>query len=154
MAKRLILVISIVLLVSCASRKVDVVKNNTKTTIDSVAIVKTDGTYVKDNNIAINETIEEIEYKPVDTSKAMVVNGKEYFNVTIKAKKHNIAKTDKTKVESKVTITNKVALKKEDKKEVMEKHVKKEANYFVYLWLLLIPIIYFIYKQAVKRFLV
>ena len=87
MAKRLILIISLLFLVSCASRKVAIVKEDTKITTDSVAIVKVDGTYVQENNVVTEDCEEEIEYKPLDSLKPMVVNGKQYINTIIKLKK-------------------------------------------------------------------
>lgn len=139
MAKRLILIISLLLLVSCASRKVAIVKEDTKITIDSTTTVKVDGTYVKENNIAVNETVEEIEYKPIDTLKPMVIAGKQYINTIIKVRKQKVIKVDKTKAIAKVSSVKKLNVKREERKKVVSKKVDKKANYWMYLWFL-IPI--------------
>lgn len=150
MAKRLILIISVLLLVSCASRKVAIVKEDAKTTVDSSAVMKIDGTYVKENNTVTEECEEEIEYKPLDSLKPMVVDGKQYINTIIKLKKKKGIKVDKTKVSNKVSSVKKLNVKREDKKSLVDKKVDKKANYFVYLWLLLIPVIIYIYKRVIK----
>ena len=137
MAKRLILIISLLLLVSCASRKVAIVKEDTKITIDSTTTVKVDGTYVKENNIAVNETVEEIEYKPIDTLKPMVIAGKQYINTIIKVRKQKVIKVDKTKAIAKVSSIKKLNVKREERKKVVSKKVDKKANYWMYLWFLI-----------------
>lgn len=139
MAKRLILIISLLLFVSCASRKVAVVKEDIKTVVDSTVVVKVDGTYVKENNVATEDCEEEIEYKPLDTLKPMVIDGKQYINTIIKLKKKKGIKIDKTKVTSKVSSVKKLNVKREDSKKLINKKIDKKANYWMYLWFL-IPI--------------
>lgn len=154
MAKRLILIISSLLILSCASRKVAVVKEDTKITIDSVAVVKVDGTYVKENNVTVNETTEEIEYKPIDSLKPMVIDGKQYINTIIRSKKQKTFKLDKTKAEAKISSVKKVNVQKQENKKTLNKKIDKKANYWNYLWLLILPAIYFIYKQVLKRLII
>ena len=91
MVKHLILIISLFLLISCGSRKVNISKLNTEIKVDSSVTVKIDGTYVKENNLITNVSIEEFEYKPADTSKPMVIDGIIFKNVIIKKKKENIS---------------------------------------------------------------
>ena len=154
MAKRLILIISSLLILSCASRKVAIVKEDTKITIDSVAVVKVDGTYVKENNVAVNETTEEIEYKPMDSLKPMVIDGKQYINTIIRSKKQKTFKLDKTKAEAKISSVKKVNVQKQENKKTLNKKIDKKANYWSYLWLLILPAIYFLYKQVLKRLII
>ena len=152
MAKRLILIISLLLLVSCASRKVTIVKEDTKITIDSVAIVKVDGTYVQENNVVTEDCEEEIEYKPLDTLKPMIVDGKQYINTVIKLKKKKGIKIDKTKVTKKVSSVKKLNVKREESKKVVNKKVDKKANYWMYLWFLIPIVIIVILERYGKRF--
>ena len=154
MAKRLILIISSLLILSCASRKVAIVKEDTKITIDSVAVVKVDGTYVKENNVTVNETTEEIEYKPMDSLKPMVIDGKQYINTIIRSKKQKTFKLDKTKAEAKISSVKKVNVQKQENKKTLNKKIDKKANYWSYLWLLILPAIYFLYKQVLKRLII
>jgi hypothetical protein len=55
------LIILLLLLSSCGARKVAIVKNDTKITIDSTAIVKTDSTATIQNNIVIDNQSQEID---------------------------------------------------------------------------------------------
>ena len=87
MVRLLILFISVLLLHSCASRKVDISKVTVETKVDSVSEVKVDGTYVKDNNVVVMESTDEVEYTAKDTSKPMEIDGKVFKNVVIKSKK-------------------------------------------------------------------
>ncbi len=140
MVKHLILIISLTLLVSCASRKVTIAKEDTKVTVDSSMVTKVDGTYVKEDNVLVNETVEEIEYKPMDSLKPMVIDGKQYINTIIKSKKQKIIKVDKTKVAIKVSSVKKLNVKREERKKIVNKKVDKKANYWMYLWFL-IPVV-------------
>lgn len=132
-----IFILFIIVLSSCASRKVAIDKANVTTKVDSVSVVKIDGTYVKENNIFINESISELEYKPLDTLKPMVIDGKEYINTIIKAKRSTKSVVDTTKTKATIKVENKVALKKEIKQKTFKKDIKKEVNYFPYLWFIL-----------------
>lgn len=153
MAKQFILVISLLFLFSCASRKVDVSKVAEKTKVDSLVEVKVDGTYVKDNNIVTVDSTEEVEYVAQDTSKPMVINGKVFKNVIIKSKKAKKTTIDKTKEKKHVSSTKKLNVKKEGKKLDLNKKIDKKANYFVYLWLMIIPVGIYIYRQIKNKLL-
>jgi hypothetical protein len=135
-----ILIILLVVLASCASRKVDVSKTSAEIKVDSSVVTKVDGTYVKDNNVFAEETVDEVEYKPLDSLKPMVINGKSYTNTVIKSKKKHSVKIDKTKAITKVSSVKKLNVKREEKKKSFDKHIKKETNYWMYLWFL-IPVI-------------
>jgi hypothetical protein len=150
MAKRLILIISLLLLVSCASRKVDVSKLEDNTKVDSSVVIKVDGTYVKENNVLVKETVEELEYKPLDSLKPMIIDGKQYVNTIIKSKKKNTTKIDKTKDTSKISSVKKLNVKKEEKKKQFDKKVDKKTNYWMYLWFLLPVLIIWIIEKYGK----
>jgi hypothetical protein len=145
-----ILIILLLILSSCAARKVDVSKESISTKVDSSLVVKVDGTYVKDNNVFVNETIEEVEYKPLDSLKPMVINGKSYTNTVIKSKKKSSVKIDKTKAIAKVSSLKKLNVKKEATKKVFLKKVDKKTNYWMYLWFLLPVIIIWIIDRYGK----
>ena len=150
MVKRLTLITSILLLVSCGARKVDISKEVINTKIDSSVVVKVDGTYVKDNNVFTEETVDEIEYKPLDSLKPMVIDGKSYTNTIIKSKKKKSVKLDKTKAINKVSSVKKLNVKKEATKKVFIKKVDKKTNYWMYLWFLLPVIIIWIIDRYGK----
>lgn len=151
MVRQFTLIISILLLVSCASRKVDVSKVTEVAKLDSSIVVKVDGTYVKDNNVVIIESTDEFEYVAKDTSKPMEIEGKLFKNVIIKSKKSKKTTIDKTKEKRQVSSIKKLNVKKEDTKKIFEKKIDKKANYFVYLWLLIIPIGIIIYRELKKK---
>jgi hypothetical protein len=140
--------ILLLLITSCASRKVDTSKTTTESKVDSSVVVKTDGTYVKNNNIFIKQTIDEVEYKPLDSLKPMIIDGKSYTNTIIKSKKNRSIKTDTTKEIAKTSSIKKLNVKKEDFKQVKKKAVDKKVNY---LWLILIPIGMYIYRQIKSK---
>lgn len=148
-----IFIILVLLITSCASRKVDVSKSSIETKVDSSVIVKIDGTYVKEANVAIVENYEELEYKPLDNLKPMVIDGKSYINTIVKSKKKKTVKIDKTKEIAKVSSVKKINVKKDDVKKGYVKKVDKKTNYYVLLWLLLpILIIWFLEKYSGKIF--
>lgn len=142
------------LLFSCASRKVDVVKQEIKTKTDSVAIVKTDSVSVTSNNIQTTENYSELEIKPLNDSLPIVIDGTSYFNVVLKYKKQNKTLVDTSKIIMRKNVLKHVSKSKQEIKNIKEKHIDKKANYFIYLWLLLIPIGMYIYRQIkIKLFL-
>jgi hypothetical protein len=122
-----------------------------ETKVDSVSEVKIDGTYVKDNNVTILESTDEVEYTAKDTSKPMEIDGKIFKNVVIKSKKVSKATVDKTKENIKVSSVKKLNVKREGVEKTFVKKVDKKVNNFVYLWLLLIPIGMYIYRQVKKK---
>jgi hypothetical protein len=143
--------ILLLLITSCASRKVAIVKEDTKITIDSTAIVKTDSISTIDNNIVLTNNSEELEISPICDTIPMVINGISYKGATLKYKKQRITSIDTSKKVVAKTILSKVKIKKEDKKHILDKQIRKESNYFVYLWLLLIPIGMYIYRQIKNK---
>lgn len=147
-----IFILLLIILSSCASRKVAVNKVDTEVKIDSVSTVKIDGTYTKENNVFIKETIRELEYKPLDTLKPMVIDGKEYKNTIIRLKQSNKSIVDTTKTKVVIVAEKKVALKKEVKSKVFNKEIKKKVNYSYYiLFILFILIILISYRYLKKQ---
>lgn len=140
MGKYLALLLVSSLLFSCAVRKVAVTKTQVETYIDSTAVEKKDSVSVQQNAISIKEDIDEIEIVPIDTAKPLVIDGKQYFNATVKLKKTRRQIVDSSKSTISQSSENKVSVKKDIKAKGFEKKVDKKANYLFYLWLLLIPI--------------
>lgn len=151
MAKHLTLILLSFLLFSCASRKVMVTKTQVETHIDSTAVEKKDSVSIQQNAISIKEDIDEIEIVPIDTAKPLVIDGKQYFNATVRLKKTRRHIVDSSKHTVSKSIEKVVSVKKDIKAKGFEKKVDKKANYFVFLWLLLIPIaIWFGRKYLIK----
>lgn len=145
MAKHLILIFSVLLIASCGARKVSIVKEDTKITTDSVAVVKIDSTYTKDNNVFINTTTEEVEICPIVDSLPITVNGVQYKNVRIKAKKINRTVIDTSKVKASKNVLKTVSKAKSESSSISKKAIdKKESlvtNAFVWLMALLLFIV-------------
>ena len=136
------------MLISCASRKVnkEVFKKDSLVTINSKTVTKEDIKIETKNDILIDE----FTITPLDSLKDITINGISYKNVVLRYKK--------TKDNS-LHIENKMVSNKEFKTETLKvtkntkvNNIDKKANYFVYLWLLIIPIIYFIFKLLKSRF--
>jgi len=141
------------LITSCASRKVAIVKEDTKITIDSTASIKTDSVSVTKNNIKYTENYSELEIKPLNDSLPILIDGTSYFNVVLKYKKQNKALVNtSTKIVSKNAL-KKVYKTKQETKSIKNKTIDKKVNNFVYLWLLLIPVGMYIYRQIKNKLL-
>ncbi len=142
------------LLFSCASRKVAIVKEETKTKTDSVAITKIDSTSIINKNVYFSENISELEIKPLNDSLPIVIDGTSYFNVVLKYKKHNKTLVDTSIKNVRKNVFKTISKSKQENKSIKNKIVDKKTNYFIYLWLLLIPIGMYIYRQIkIKLFL-
>jgi hypothetical protein len=140
MAKHLTLILLSFLLLSCASRKVAVTKTQVETHIDSTVVEKKDSVSVQQNAISIKEDIDEVEIVPIDTAKPLVIDGKQYFNATVRLKKTRRHTVDSSKSTVSKSIENTISVKKDIKAKGFEKKVDKKANYLFYFWVLLIPI--------------
>jgi hypothetical protein len=158
--KKIILLLFI-LLTSCASRNVNI--NKTETIKDSVVNtevkvitienkIKTDST-----NITTNIDSSEITITPLDSSKTIMVDGKSYKNVVLKIKKTkantlyiNNKKESETKHKDSVA-TIKVEAKEQS--NIKTKIIDKKANYwFLFYWLILILILYLLWRNRRRVF--
>ena len=147
--KQIFILVSLVLF-SCASRKV----NKEVTQKDSLKQIETKIVTKEETNIAIKNdiSIDEFTITPLDTLKDIVINGISYKNVVLRYKKVK---------DNSLHIENKIVSKDELKKETIKTSVKsfkkdidKKANYWSYLWLLLIPLFFIIRNQIVRHFLI
>ena len=164
--KKLVFILAL-LLVSCGSRKVAI--NNTEVKKDSMAVteIKTvkESEIIKENinNVFVFESSEEIEICPIDTSKTILVDGKVYKNVIIRAKKNkasslhtNIKKESETKRTD--SISKSLVIKKEQT-NIKTKNVDKKESIItnIWLWLLLLFIIIIIIitiRKLMKRYFI
>jgi hypothetical protein len=153
MVKHLILISSLLLITSCASRKVAISKEETKISIDSTAIVKTDSISTINKNVYITENTEELEIKPLVDSLPIVINGKSYLNAVLKYKKQNKVLVDTSSEKVYKNVLKKVSKSKKETVVKKEKTIDKKANYFIYLWLLLIPIGIYFWRKFKSRLL-
>ena len=140
-----------VLVSSCAARKVDVEKTDTKTKTDSTSVTKQETTTTQDNHISIVTNTDELEITPIDTAKVIEVDGKTYKNVKLKYKKTKKTLVDTTKIKVSKKASIKAKVKKSTAVKVFKKDIDKKANYSIYLWwlmiLLLIALGFYTYKR-------
>jgi hypothetical protein len=152
MVRHLILIFSL-LFISCASRKVDVSKQQIETKTDSTSVVRIDSTSQINKNVYITENTSELEIKPLNDSLPIVIDGTSYFNAVLRYKKTNKVLVDTSKIKVSKNVLKQVSKSKEETKNIKEKTVDKKVNNFVYLWLLLIPIGMYLYRQLKNKLL-
>jgi hypothetical protein len=146
--KALYILVSLILF-SCGSRKVAIeeIKKDSLKQIETKIVTK------EETNIAIKNDIytDEFTITPLDTLKDIVVNGITYKNVVLRYKKVK---------DNSLHIEKKTMLKNEVKKEIVKTSVKsfkkeidRKQNYWNYLWLLLIPVCYYLYRKLKSYYL-
>ena len=145
--------IILLLITSCASRKVDISKQQIETKTDSTSVVRIDSTSQINKNVYITENTSEIEIKPLNDSLPIVIDGTSYFNAVLRYKKSNKVLVDTSKIKVSKNVLKQVSKSKEETKNIKEKTVDKKVNNFVYLWLLLIPIGMYLYRQIKNKLL-
>jgi hypothetical protein len=145
--KQIFILVSLILF-GCGSRKVAIqeIKKDSLKQIETKIVTK------EETNISIKNDIytDEFTITPLDTLKDIVVNGITYKNVVLRYKK---VKDNSLHIEKKTIVKNE--LKKElTKTSVKEfkKDIDRKQNYWNYLWLLLIPIIIYLYKKLKSSF--
>ncbi len=139
-----ILLVLVLILTSCASRKVAVVKEDTKITIDSVAVVKTDSVSTTNNNIKIVENTDELEICPLSDTIPMVVNGITYKNAKLTYKKTKKVSIDTTVKKVSKTASIKSNVKKSNSVKAFKKEVDKKQGYSIYVGIFLIIVLLFL----------
>ena len=140
--ERLLTLICLSLLVfPCSTKKVAISKSVVDTHTDSVVVQKKDSVVFQQNAISIKEDINEIEIVPIDSTKPVVIEGREYFNATVKIKKNKREIVDTTKTSVAVIDYKQTEVSKEESKETYEKSLDKKPSALNMAWLLLIPIV-------------
>jgi hypothetical protein len=151
MVRLLTLIFLSTLLLSCVTRKVAITKSHVETHVDSVVVEKKDSVAVQQNAISIKEDVEEVEIVPLDTTKPMVIGGKEYINATVKIKKKKKEVIDTTKITVVKSEQKQTQVKKEEKKDTFVKAVDKRPSYFNLWWLLLIPLVVWLVRRYLLK---
>jgi len=149
MVKHLTLIFLSFILFSCVTRKAAISKSYVESRIDSVVSERKDSVSVEKKGITIDETVDEIEIVPIDTSKPIIIEGKQYSNVSVKIKKKQKRVIDTTKTIVSKSSDSDIKLSKSENKESFVKTVDKKPSYFNLLWLLAIPVA----VLSVKRFI-
>lgn len=137
------LLILLLLLTSCGTRKVN--KSTEETKQDKVETVQ-NNIQVKENAaVKVIDSTDEISIEPIDSIKPMVIDGKSYLNVKIKHKKRKVNTSivlDKTTSDtSKKKTVEKIEVVKDDK--VIE---RKTSLVIQLWWLWLLILLFILYK--------
>lgn len=137
------LLILLLLLTSCGTRKVNKSKEETKQ--DKVETVQ-NNIQVKENAaVKVIDSTDEISIEPIDSIKPMVIDGKSYLNVKIKHKKRKVNTSivlDKTTSDtSKKKTVEKTEVVKDDK--VIERKTSLVTQLW---WLWLLILLFILYK--------
>jgi hypothetical protein len=130
---------------------VAVTKTQVETHIDSTVVEKKDSVSVQQNAISIKEDIDEVEIVPIDTAKPLIIDGKQYFNATVRLKKTRRHVVDSSKSTVSKSIENKVSVKKDIKAKGFEKKVDKKANYSLFLWIILILLVLWLARKYLPK---
>ena len=149
-----ILILIILLLSSCAARKVNVDKVDSVVKVDSVSVTKQEVITTQDNHVSIVTNTDEVEVCPVSDSLPMVVNGITYKNAKLRYKKTKKVLVDTTKIKVAEKTSIKVEVKKDAKVKTFKKDIDKESNYSIYFWWILILILLiYIYNRFKSKFI-
>jgi hypothetical protein len=151
MEKLLTLICLSLLVFSCSTKKVAISKSVVDTHTDSVVVQKKDSVVFQQNAISIKEDINEIEIVPIDSTKPVVIEGKEYFNATVKIKKNKREVVDTTKTSVAVIDYKQSEVTKEETKQDYEKSVDKKPSVMNMAWLLLIPVVIISIRFFLKK---
>jgi hypothetical protein len=149
-----ILILIILLLSSCAARKVNVDKVDSVVKVDSISVTKQEVVTTQDNHVSIVTNTDEVEVCPVSDSLPMVVNGITYKNAKLRYKKTKKVLVDTTKIKVAEKTSIKVEVKKDAKVKTFKKDIDKESNYSIYFWWILILILLiYIYNRFKSKFI-
>ncbi len=151
MARLLTLICLSLLVFSCSTKKVAISKSVVDTRTDSVVVQKKDSVVFQQNAISIKEDINEIEIVPIDSTKPVVIEGREYFNATVKIKKNKREVVDTTKTSVAVIEHKQSEVIKEETKQDYEKSVDKKPSLLNMAWLLLIPVVIISIRFFLKK---
>lgn len=157
MKKLIVTILISLLLISCGTRKTQSsISEVKKDSITSVVVNQESKSQEKEKDtlsISYDVSEEEISITPIDTSKAMSVNGKIYKNVKLTVKK----KQDKTTLNSASAKTKekseKLKVKASSEVKIKEKSKEKgtERNSISWLWFLIIlpvaGVIFYLYRK-------
>lgn len=137
---RYLLILLLLLLTSCGTRKVN--KSTEEVKQDKVEVIQTN-VQIKENTVVkVIDSTDEICIEPIDSIKPMVIDGKSYLNVKIKHKKRKVNTNivlDKTMSDTSV---KNVVEKTEVVKDV--KVIERKTSLVTQLWWLWLLILLFI----------
>lgn len=152
-----ILILIVLILSSCAARKVNVDKVDSIVKVDSTSVIKQEVVTTQDNHVNITTNTDEVEICPVSDTIPMVVNGITYKNAKIRYKKTKKVLVDTTKIKVAEKTSIEVEVKKDANVKTFKKDIDKKADYTIFFWwlliLLLIALAIYIYNKFKNKFI-
>ena len=152
-----ILILIVLILSSCAARKVNVDKVDSIVKVDSTSVIKQEVVTTQDNHVNITTNTDEVEVCPVSDTIPMVVNGITYKNAKIRYKKTKKVLVDTTKIKVAEKTSIEVEVKKDANVKTFKKDIDKKADYTIFFWwlliLLLIALAIYIYNKFKNKFI-
>lgn len=152
-----ILILIVLILSSCAARKVNVDKVDSIVKVDSTSVIKQEIVTTQDNHVNITTNTDEVEVCPVSDTIPMVVNGITYKNAKIRYKKTKKVLVDTTKIKVAEKTSIEVEVKKDANVKTFKKDIDKKADYTIFFWwlliLLLIALAIYIYNKFKNKFI-
>ena len=152
-----ILILIVLILSSCAARKVNVDKVDSVVKVDSTSVIKQEVVTTQDNHVNITTNTDEVEVCPVSDTIPMVVNGITYKNAKIRYKKTKKVLVDTTKIKVAEKTSIEVEVKKDANVKTFKKDIDKKADYTIFFWwlliLLLIALAIYIYNKFKNKFI-
>jgi len=145
--KKTSLLLLIIIFSSCGVRKVKKTDIKEETKTEQSTTDNKDVETKTETHTVINDESNDVEITPIDTSKAIIINGKSFKNAKVKILNRKI----ETKIDAKETVKD---LSKQEtkaviaiKKQEFKKDLERKSNPFLPLLWLLIPFIgYLIWK--------
>jgi regulatory protein YycI of two-component signal transduction system YycFG len=153
MAKHLILIFLSIFIYSCATKKVVISKDTNELKVDSVYKEKKDSVSFKQNSVVVKEDIYEMEIVPIDSTKPLVIAGKEFKNASVKIKKSEKSLVDSTKLIVVETLDKNIEVEKKSIVEDYNKDVDRKVNYSIWIWLFVVLVVIFGITKLASKFL-
>lgn len=153
MAKHLTLIFLSIFIYSCSTKKAVVSNTVTDFKIDSVYKEKKDSLSFRNNYIVTKELVYDMEIVPIDSTKPIVIDNKEYKNAAIKIKKSDKSSVDSTKVIVLESSDKKVEIEKESVTKDLKKEIVRKPNYLLWIGVFLILVAIFAIRRMILKFL-
>lgn len=152
MARLLTLIFLSIFAYSCSTKKA-VTNNVSDLKVDSVYKEKKDSVSFRKNSVVIKEDVYQMEIVPIDSTKPIVIDNKEYKNAAIKIKKSEKSFVDSTEVTVIESLDKNVELEKESTVKDYSKDVDRKPNYLIWVWLFIILVVIFGLTRLASKFL-
>lgn len=152
MARLLTLIFLSIFAYSCSTKKA-VTNNVSDVKVDSVYKEKKDSVSFRKNSVVIKEDVYQMEIVPIDSTKPIVIDEKEYKNAAIKIKKSEKLFVDSTEVTVLESLDKNVELEKESTVKDYNKKVERKPNYLIWVWLFIILVIIFGLSKLASKFI-